>query len=143
MNGSARAFYLKNGRDYTFSFAFDKDYVLVSQFLLDSPDYTLCIEFLEDSEIVEIPIERIRESIANQSKSVQITTLDIALKSFISHTRYLEETLFMFQTLDAVERYHWLIDRHPQILSRATLTQVASYLGITRETLYRIRAGKY
>lgn len=143
LQGSARAFYLKGGKDYTYSFAFDLEYVLVSKFLLDNPDYVLSIEFLENSEVIEIPVEQIRDTISSQSKAFQITTLDLALKSFIARTRDLEETLFMFQTLDAVERYRWLINRHPQILSRATATQVASYLGVSKETLYRIRSGKY
>lgn len=47
------------------------------------------------------------------------------------------------QTLNATQRYRWLINRYPRILESATTTQIASYLGLTKETLYRIRNNKY
>ncbi len=45
-----------------------------------------------------------------------------------------------FQT--AEERYHTLAESQPTILQRAPLGAIASYLGITQETLSRIRARK-
>ncbi len=45
-----------------------------------------------------------------------------------------------FQT--AEERYHELIKRYPSMLQRASLGQIASFLGITQETLSRIRSKK-
>lgn len=45
-----------------------------------------------------------------------------------------------FQT--AEERYLELIRRHPLILQKASLGQIATFLGITQETLSRIRAKK-
>ena len=45
-----------------------------------------------------------------------------------------------FQT--AEERYNALITNNPTILQRVSLGHIASYLGITQETLSRIRTGK-
>lgn len=49
----------------------------------------------------------------------------------------------MLQNTSARERYQWVVDRYPRLLERSTVTQIASFLGVTKETLYRIRAGKY
>ena len=49
-------------------------------------------------------------------------------------------TNLKFQT--AEERYNTLITNNPTILQRVSLGHIASYLGITQETLSRIRTGK-
>jgi CRP-like cAMP-binding protein len=40
------------------------------------------------------------------------------------------------------ERYLAIIDASPEILQRVSLTDIASFLGISRETLSRIRKKK-
>lgn len=44
-----------------------------------------------------------------------------------------------FNALDAKERYHWVTEQHPMILTRVPARIVASYIGITKETLSRLR----
>lgn len=41
--------------------------------------------------------------------------------------------------MPAKERYEHLIERQPQVVLRAQLGHIASYLGISQETLSRIR----
>ena len=50
-----------------------------------------------------------------------------------------EERLKSYLTQDAQRRYENLSDRQPKIIQYAPLQYIASYLGITRETLSRIR----
>ena len=50
-----------------------------------------------------------------------------------------EERIFSLQCLSAKERYCQLIEKEQHLLQRASLGQIASYLGITQETLSRIR----
>ena len=59
------------------------------------------------------------------------------------HVLALEERLDALQTMSAEERYRWALKRYPRITECATLTQIASFLGVTKETLYRIKSGKY
>jgi hypothetical protein len=40
----------------------------------------------------------------------------------------------------AIERYAKLVEAHPGLLQRVPLGMVASYIGVTQETLSRIRA---
>jgi len=50
-----------------------------------------------------------------------------------------EEHSNLFKLYAPNERYHYLELHKPQILQRISLTQLASYLGMARETLSRIR----
>ncbi|WP_017258788.1 Crp/Fnr family transcriptional regulator [Pedobacter arcticus] len=50
-----------------------------------------------------------------------------------------EEHSNLFKLYSATERYHYIAKHHPQYLQRISLTQLASYLGLSRETLTRIR----
>ena len=46
------------------------------------------------------------------------------------------------QFMTSEERYNKLILDYPEVLQRVSLTDIASYLGISRETLSRIRRKK-
>ncbi len=50
-----------------------------------------------------------------------------------------EEHANLFKIYSPKERYRYFQTNHPEILQRITLSQLASYLGIARETLSRIR----
>ncbi len=50
-----------------------------------------------------------------------------------------EQQARMFRLQSAKERYDFLAARHPHLLQRVSLTQLSSYLGISRETMSRIR----
>jgi hypothetical protein len=51
-----------------------------------------------------------------------------------------EEETNDFKLLSPRQRYEKLALQHPDFLQRISLTQLASYLGISRETMSRIRA---
>lgn len=50
-----------------------------------------------------------------------------------------EEHSNLFKLYSATERYHYIAKHQPHFLQRISLIQLASYLGLTRETLTRIR----
>jgi hypothetical protein len=54
---------------------------------------------------------------------------------------HLEERVINLQFKSAKERYERLLERYPGIILRAPMGNIASYLGITQETLSRIRKG--
>lgn len=51
----------------------------------------------------------------------------------------LDDRCITLQTLSAQERYEKLLSQYPQVLLRAPLGDVASFLGMKQETLSRIR----
>jgi CRP-like cAMP-binding protein len=60
--------------------------------------------------------------------------------------RFFQETLFeeealteTLRNLSAEERYQYVLDNQPHMLQKVPLTQLASWLGVSRESLSRIR----
>ena len=56
------------------------------------------------------------------------------------HALFLEERIYHLQFMTAMDRYVMLLDNEPELFQRVSLTYIASYLGIRRETLSRLRA---
>ena len=140
--GAARAFYTKDGKEHTIAFAFEDEYLLTKGFAGNKP-VQITITFLEDTKIIYIPSSRLKEALDNiktEKSPEAILFFHAGLQQYLT---YLEERLYVFQSMSARERYEWVINRYPRLLEYATLTQIASYLGLTKETLYRIRSGKY
>lgn len=53
-----------------------------------------------------------------------------------------EEHVNLFKIYSPLERYRYMQQHKPEMLQRISLSQLASYLGIARETLSRIRKRK-
>ncbi len=143
LSGSARVFYMARGKEHTYSFAFDAEAISMPQALISDQSYVTTIEFLEPSRVVIVPLEKLQTAIRNCEPTVAAIIIDKFINSMHKHVIQLEERILMHQTCSAPEKFQWLLKRYPKILERANLTQIASYLGITKETLYRIRNGKY
>lgn len=143
-SGSARVYYLSGGKEKTFSFAFDDEFIAISRHLIDKHHLTLCIEFLEPTTVITLRPDVIRAVIDNERKAPFIAEgalfINVALHQY---AQYLEERLIQFQQASARERYQWTVNRYPRIGSVATGTHLATFLGITRETLYRLQSGTY
>lgn len=140
--GAARAYYTKDGKEHTMSFAFDDEY-LMTNIVLNSVDIPLSIKFMEDSDVICIPV---RSFNVEMKKKASVNTLEASMflnTTLAIYTSYLEERIYTLQCMSATERYDWAIKRYPRLTEYATVTQIASFLGLTRETLYRIRSGKY
>jgi CRP-like cAMP-binding protein len=58
------------------------------------------------------------------------------------HSLFLEAKLRLLQFTNSQDRLEALIKYNSEILQRVSLTDIASFLGVSRETLSRIRAKK-
>lgn len=144
VSGSARVFYLMGGKEKTFSFSFEDEFIALSRHLINSRDNTLSIQFLEPTTVIALKHEAIRRTIEADPKGMNIVeALLFVNMALIKSSLYLEERLVQFQQASARDRYQWAITRYPRLLEVANGTQLASFLGLTRETLYRIRSGEY
>ncbi len=56
---------------------------------------------------------------------------------------FLEIELYNLRKTKAEERYRYFVKHYPQLLQRAPLKHIATYLGMNLETLSRIRARRY
>jgi CRP-like cAMP-binding protein len=74
----------------------------------------------------------------------EIPAFDLLLKQVIlENFSEMENRLYITTSADAERRYADFVSAYPQILHWAPLNQIASFLGIARETLSRIRNNKY
>ncbi len=134
INGCARAFYLKDGKDISDWFAFENDFISsINSFFLNipSPHY---IELLEDSVLLEISRENV-EKLANTYRDFERLSKVIVIKTMLMQ----QERISSMQFHSAEQKYENVLSIHPNISQRISLTHIASYIGITLETLSRIR----
>ena len=99
-----------------------------------SPHY---VEFMEDSTVIEFS----KDTVHKLSKKYH--DFERCINKVVTETMLgLCERLHTIQFNKAEERYHNLIHIYPNITDRIPLVHIASYLGITPETLSRIRHPK-
>lgn len=137
VQGCARAYYLKDGKDISDWFAFENQFMasIVSFFSEEpSPHY---VEFVEDALVLEFSKDAF-DSLSNKYHDFERFISKVVTETMLG----LCERLYTIQFNKAEERYKHLITIHPDITNRIPLTHIASYLGITLETLSRIRNPK-
>jgi CRP-like cAMP-binding protein len=132
--GVARAFYYVDGREITFWIAAENEFVgSLASFFSRTPSNKY-VETLEDCILWVFDYHKL-EALYSGSKE-----LERMGRLFTSYgITILEKKFDAFHSLTAKERYSLLVAKHPEILQRVSLGIIASYLGITQETLSRIR----
>ncbi|MCI4668877.1 MAG: Crp/Fnr family transcriptional regulator [Bacteroidia bacterium] len=132
--GSARAFYLKDGRDITDWFAFEKEFIVpISNFFLDQPSLHY-IQSQEESLILSLSKADVKR-LAENYREFDRLEKEVITRTMLS----LQRRIVSMQFENARQKYENLLAERPDITQRIPLTHIASYLGITLETLSRIR----
>jgi len=135
MSGAARKYYLNDGKEITTELFFENDLaVSFESYTLQQPSRE-CIEALTDITASTISYDSFQEA---KSKSQKLLSLDLMLTEY--YAIWVEQRLFEFHTLTATERYMNILQKSPHVVQTIPLTIIASYLGISLETLSRIRA---
>lgn len=98
----------------------------------------LNIEAIEDSEVWMLPHAEL-DSLCGQIPGLEKYFRLLYQRAYVSLQQRLDHTL----SISAEERYRDLIEQQPHIATRVPLIYIASYLGITPESLSRIRKQMY
>jgi CRP-like cAMP-binding protein len=133
--GCLRGFYNLDGKEISYWFAFENSFVTSFLSFITRKPGIENIQLIEDCTLWAITHEHLQHLYA--------THADIERLGRIMHERYyvmLEERFVSNHFREARERYENLLAHAPHILQRVPLGYVASYLGITQETLSRIRS---
>ena len=137
VKGCARAYYLKDGKDITDWFAFENDFITaINSFFLDVPSPHF-IEILEPGILLELSKDKV-EQLSDKYHDFERLTKVVVTKTLLQ----LQQRVVSIQFETALQKYENLLKIRPDITQRIPLTHVASYLGITLETLSRIRNPK-
>lgn len=132
--GIARSFYYKDGKDITAHFAIENGTITAIDSFIQRKNSRYNIELLEDSEIISISHQDMHDLL--QEKPQYEKYIRIFLEQiYIDLAERIEDLLFH----TAKERYDKLVENTPNLLQRVNLKHIASYIGITQETLSRIR----
>jgi CRP-like cAMP-binding protein len=95
------------------------------------------IQVIENAEMVIIPFDAMRELYDTFPEMNRVGRM--LLEECYAAS---EERVFIARLPNAQARYQHFINSRPELLNRIPLKYVASYLGITLETLSRLRAKK-
>lgn len=137
LKGAARTYHRKGDKEHTQWFEFDRFVAIsLSSFIAQQPSRE-SIELIEDSSLIAISRDNLHRLYKTYPRTNVIGRLQVE-EVFVE----LEKRTQSLQQLSAKERYEELIAKSPMLLQRVPLKYIASYLGITQETLSRIRAGK-
>ena len=136
--GIARVFYhTENGKEITqWFFAEDSFFTAIDSYYNHKPTMVNC-ELLEDSVVYSL---RYSEMEAMLDENHDMAKLSFHVVYAIA--KQLSQYIIGLKFQSAEDRYNALMKEYPQIFQRVKLGYIASFLGLTQETLSRIRAGK-
>lgn len=133
--GALRGFYSLDGKEITHWFGFENDFVTSFHSFTTAEPAVENIQLLEGSVLWSISKEQLTE-LFNRYHEIE-RLVRIAYEKYYIR---LEERFVNAHFKTATERYEHLVRQTPHILERVPLGYVASYLGISQETLSRIRS---
>ncbi|MBR6944719.1 MAG: Crp/Fnr family transcriptional regulator [Prevotella sp.] len=133
--GLLREFYYKNKKEVTEYLAVEGTIMMSIESLFKEVPSSLQIEALETSVIYELPKKKLEE-VALHNVNIQILYRKILEESLILSQVHAD--LVRFES--AENRYRRMCKLTPQVILRAPLVYIASYLQMTPETLSRVRS---
>lgn len=134
--GLVRQFYNKNGKEVTEHLGVDHTIFMCIESLFKEEPTRLQVEALEATLVYILPKSKL-EAAAIRNVNIQMLYRKILEESLILSQVHAD--LMRFET--APNKYKRLCELSPQVVLRAPLTYIASYLQMTPETLSRIRSG--
>jgi signal-transduction protein with cAMP-binding, CBS, and nucleotidyltransferase domain len=134
VNGLTRTYYFKDGKDVTDWISAENDFACsVISFITRKPDRRI-IELLEPSVLY----------VLSYNDTEKLCAAHHCIENFFRHLSnfglvQLQQRFDNLHFKTALERYQILMESNPSFIQRVPLGMIASYLGITQETLSRIR----
>jgi CRP-like cAMP-binding protein len=134
-DGCLRAYCIdKNGKEHTLQFAIKNWWISDFMAIYNNELSTLTIECITDSKIIEFNAKKLNGiySLFPEFEAFQRKNLERHVVSL--HKRILNQL-----QLTAPERYDLFLKQYPDIEQYTPNYHIASYLGITQQSLSRIR----
>jgi CRP-like cAMP-binding protein len=133
-NGSIRSYCMKDGREVNVHFYFEDDIACNFESFREEMPSTSYLLAMEHCIVYYTAKEESAPFFLNES------SMHILLFRFFQQLFFDEEAHSSgFKLLSPQERYAYLLQHKPQYLQRVPMIHLASYMGVSRETLNRIR----
>ncbi len=135
--GYLRTWYNKDGAAINLNFTFEGAFTTNLKSLNGRLPSELTIEAGEDARVWVFNLDLRRERPGSDAQIV------LFVRRLALHIMLVaEEHSNLFKLYTPTERYRYIEKNNPTLLQRISLSQLATYLGVTRETLSRIRGKK-
>lgn len=132
--GMVRQYYYKNKKDVTEHFSFEGRIVFCIESFLKQEPSRLIVEALENTILYAIPYD------ALHSLMVRNQEMEMLYRKILEHVAISSQEHADSQRFEnASERYERLLREKPEIILRAPMVHIASFLQMTPETLSRVR----
>ena len=129
-----KAYYTNDeGKEHILQFAMENWWVTDYQAHFKKEKATINIDCLEDCEILCLSLEN-REKLCSELQKIEHF---FRIKSNFGYVA-LQRRILSLLDKDAKGRYEQLMELYPTLLQRVPKTILASYLGVSRETLSRL-----
>jgi CRP-like cAMP-binding protein len=132
--GHLRTYYNKDGVAINLNFTFEGAYASDVKSFAGREPSELIIEAGEDTTVWIFEFKQLPGQLKEQPELARFVRR-LAIRLLLAS----EEHSKLFKIYTPTERYHYIEKNNPQLLQRVSLSQIASYLGVTRETISRIR----
>ncbi len=136
-SGAVRSFFIKDGREITEWIALDNNFIFSPTSLFSQAPSRISLQVVESSVLYSIRVEELEKWCTTSIHAAQFYRKMIT-NGLIAAEKRIEFLL----TSSAVQRYRTLTVQFPDIVQRVPLSFIASYIGVTKETLSRVRGRK-
>lgn len=133
--GLFRIYYFKDGIEINTCFCKENSITSSFESFVNITPSKEFIQAIENSTLVAISIDNLSKLYELSSKWQSVSRLLTEKECLRLSNR---ATSLSFET--AKEKYKNLLTYHPEIIQRVSIQDIASYLGVSRETLSRIRS---
>lgn len=134
MNGLLKASYLnKEGKEHIMQFAMEDWWITDYQAYFNQTEATFTIDALESTEVLTLSLYN-REKLCADMHKIEHFFRKKSNNGYIA----LQRRILSLLNSNAKERYEQFIAQYPTLLQRLPKTLIASYLGVSRETLSRL-----
>lgn len=132
--GMVRQYYYKNKRDVTEHFSYEGRIVFCIESFLKQEPCRLIVEALENSSLYAIPYDDLHNLMVRNQE------MEMLYRKILEHVAISSQEHADSQRFEnAAERYERLLREKPEIVLRAPMVHIASFLQMTPETLSRVR----
>lgn len=134
-SGLTRTYYLKDRKDVTDWISDENSFACsIISFITRKPDRRI-IEVLETSVLFSLHYNDL-ENLCSKHHDIERLFRQLVNFGLVQLQQKFDDLHFS----TALQRYQTLMTNHPTFIQRVPLGMIASYLGITQETLSRIRS---
>ncbi len=132
--GTLRTYYLSEGKEVNIAFNFELEFLREIESLSTDQPSKYYIQAIEDCRLYLIPKEKLTELYQSSPLFLELGR-KILEQIAVTEQRYAA----LLAGHSPMDRYKHILEVNPALIQRIPLQNLASYLGISRESLSRIR----